>query len=450
MNKLKKILYVYILIIFLMSYSSNSQIDTSAIVKIENIVLTGKYEVEFDLNVYRMNEIWSYWANGSFQFVFDTTADYQLNPNNHSITYLPGSSDLNISTMASVTGLPTDGYLITPRIIGSKFSITVAGPDSLNLCFKVPKDTPLKIGRFRIENKIPVTPPTHFKWLSPYTYYQALAYKTTLDSVLLPDLFRYVVQDNIELYDDKHRVDYIAESDNYKTIIKNFKAEYMGSLLVRLTWETESENFNEGFVVKRSDSWIQGTDSTKIPYDIIVGSYREKPFFEQLIGLGTSRRGRKYEMWDTVPYRGINYCYKLFNQQKYLDTLSPNAISCITTPNSVIRDAMALENPFNYSTTIKFWYEDDVQVDMRVYDLKGGLVESLLNGATYVYYGKQKDIPGSITDNEIRRNLPFGEVKWTPTDLAQQGLYEVVIIGTPIKDPTVEKSMMVIKLQYVK
>jgi hypothetical protein len=450
MNKFQKILLCLLSLLIPIFAPLAAQNDTSAVVKIENIIVTGKYEVEFDVNLYRMDERWLYWANGSFQFAFDTTADYQFNANNHSITYLPGTSDLNVTTMAGVTGLPTDDYLITPRIIGSKFSLTVAGPDSIFNCYKVLKDTPLKIGRFRIENKIPSSPPTRFKWLTPYSYYQALAYKTNKDSVLLPDLFRYNSNDNIEINDEKHKVEYVAESYDPRMIIKNFHAEYMGSLLVRCTWETESEAFNEGFVVKRSDSWIQGSDSTKINYDITAGSYKDSPYYPQLIGLGTSKKGQKYEMWDTVPYRGINYCYKLFNQYKYVDTLSPNAISCIMTPNSVIRDAMALENPFNYSTTIKFWYEDDVMVDMRIYDLKGRLVEALLNSEIYKYYGKTKDLPGSITDNAIRSNLPYGEIKWTPKDLAQQGLYEVVIIGTPVKDPTVEKSVMVIKLQYVR
>ena len=235
-----------------------------------------------------MDERWLYWANGSFQFAFDTTSDYQFNLNNHSITYLPGTSDLNVTTMAGVTGLPTDDYLITPRIIGSKFSLTVAGPDSIFNCYKVRKDTPLKIGRFRIENKIPSSPPTRFKWLTPYSYYQALAYKTNKDSILLPDLFRYNTNDNIEIYDEKHKVEYVAESYDPRMIIKNFHAEYMGSLLVRCTWETESEAFNEGFVVKRSDSWIQGSDSTKINYDITYWSPR---LWKNLARKGDSRPG---------------------------------------------------------------------------------------------------------------------------------------------------------------
>src|SRR5271157_4778591 len=102
-------------------------------VDIENPVLTNKYEMEFDLNLYRNDDTWRYWANGTFQFKFANPSD-SIMPSNWIITYLPGTSDLNIFTPVGQDSLPHDSYLITPRIISGRFSITVIGPDSIQDC----------------------------------------------------------------------------------------------------------------------------------------------------------------------------------------------------------------------------------------------------------------------------------------------------------------------------
>ena len=125
------------------------------------------------------------------------------------------------------------------------------------------------------------------------------------------------------------------------------------------------------------------------------------------------------------------------------------------TPNSVVGDAAAFPNPFSNKVNIYFWFEDDVYVDMNVYDLQGKLVENLIKHTIFYfknaprYLGNPDFIKGK-EEEKSRMNKPFSHIFWNPSQYAQQGLYEVVIIGTPIKDPTVDKSVAVVKIQYVK
>lgn len=428
------IINVTIIAFFTSIFSQNISAQPRVIAKaiIMNNYLIGTNTVEFDLYLTRETDDWKYWANGTFQFDFDSLG-YSANPTLHSIELVSGSSDLDVSP---ITGqLPTTSYYITPRVFTGRFSITIAGPETYQYSKIVPLDsTGIRLGRFRIRTLDNSRPPINFKWLAPFDYYQACAFKIDEDLLIAPNIVKEYANSNIEMYDrDFRTVEYVFDkAPEPAMIIKNFKATYVGRKKVLLTWETESEAFNKGFIIARVERSFEDGDAPSLTYTDTIADYRlgYNPH-DSLIGLGTTPTGKKYYfMYDSVPYVGLEYCWELMYEDFFSTIHGKIDYDCIRIPNAVIVFAQADPNPFNNRTKITYIVSDDLYLSCFVNDLQGKLVNR-------------------IYENEYRAMGKY-DFELDSKSLAQQGLYNVVFLGIPIDDPTVEISNAVLKIQLVK
>lgn len=420
----------FVLLLILLSLPLQAQVNIFARATIDSIRLVRGNELEFVLTLSRASDNWQYFANATFAFVFDSV-NYNVSPDRHTIELIPNSSDLKIIAIPGI--LPSVSYIVTPNVLPGRFSITIAGPEDYNNCIVIAKDSAIRIGKFVIKTKDGTIPPQRLKWLEPHIYYQACAYKLDHDSLFIPNLFYAQVNDNIEMDDGlRSFVEYLSiDRPRPQTVLKYFDVEYVGLKRLRLTWETVSEAYVDGFIVVRGLRKPDNPNPQSVYYGDTVADYRRgDPQNQSLLGLGTSSVGKFYSFeFDTVAYRGLEYCYKLLYKDFY-GNLIPLAYDCERIPNSIITKATPSPNPFSVSTRIEYIVEDDVVIDAFVNDLKGREVTRLLKGA---YTPK-----GTHT------------IDFVASYNAQEGLYNVVFIAYPIDDPTVEISRAIVKLQLIR
>jgi len=251
---MKKTIYIFCVLFFLgivSNYYAFSQSQMYATIYLKDITLVQPNQLEFDLRLMRNSDKWLYWANGSFEVGFDSL-DYKITPQNLSIEVIQGTSDLDISP---ITGqIPKDNYLLTPRIFDGRISITVAGPENYTNAVQVGWDTiGVRIARFRLLSKDGSFLPRKMKWLQPYYYYQACAFKLANDSLIIPSVVIHYTDNNLEMDNELiPRVDYRVESNYDSTEIINFQAIYIGQKHVKLLWETRSESIVKGWIVARA------------------------------------------------------------------------------------------------------------------------------------------------------------------------------------------------------
>lgn len=400
-------------------------------VYIDSIQLIKPYRLEFSLLLERTSDKWQYWANGTFQIAFDS-AGFLVSPDIHTIEYIEGSSDLNVVPIPGV--LPTVSYIITPNVWPGRFSITVAGPEKYEDCIVPSLGNVIKIGRFAIESKDKsIVLPQKLTWLQPYVYYQACAYKLDQDSIFIPNLYFAFKNDNFEMDDGLNPyVKYeVLDRPKPTTLLKYFDVEYVGLKQNYIKWETLSEFNVEGFIIVRGIRMSGMSSPVDVDYKDTVADFRRPdPRSSLLFGQGTSFKGKEYSFqYDTVEYRGLEYCYKLLYEDFY-GNLITLAYDCERIPNSIITKATPSPNPFSSSTTIEYIVEDDVILDAFVNDLTGRILVKLIN---HQYTPKGKHWVDFLADFN-----------------AQEGLYNVVFIAYPIDDPTVELSRAIVKLQLIR
>lgn len=398
---------------------------------IDSIELVKPYRIEFVIKLERLSDQWKYWANGTFQFAFDSVG-FNVSPDKHTFELIPGTSDLTLLPIAGT--LPKTSYLITPNVWPNRFSITVAGPEKIDDCIVPSIGNSIRIGRFAIESKDKsLRLPEKFRWLQPYTYYQACAYKIDRDSLFIPNLYYASENDNFEMDDGVNSfVKYdVYDRNRPSMVLKYFNVEYVGLKQLALRWETQSEAYVKGFIVVRGLRLSGISSPSQVDFKDTVADFRRSDQKNlSLIGLGTSWIGREYSFeYDTVEYRGLEYCYKLLYQD-FNGNLIPLAYDCERIPNSIITKATPSPNPFSTSTKIEYIVEDDVILDAFVNDITGRILVKLID---HQYIPRGKHWVDFLADFK-----------------AQEGLYNVFFIAYPIDDPTVELSRAVVKLQLIR
>lgn len=430
----KLLIYILLSTVYFLSFRivSFAQPQKLSEVTLDSIYLSKPDELQFTLRLERVSDSWKYWVNGTFQFAFDS-AGYDVSPSRHTIELVPGSSNLNIIPIPGV--LPTISYIVTPNVLQGRFSITVAGPERFEDCIVPPLDTQgIIIGKFIIRAIDGSKLPEKLRWLEPFIYYQANAYKIDHDSLLTSSVVYASTNDNIEMDDGLNAfVGYeTREFPGLRTIVKNFNAEYIGLKRILITWETVSEAYVDGFIIVRGLRTSSISEPALVNYSDTIADYRRSdPRSAGLVGLGTSFVGRGYAFdHDTVEYRGLEYCYKLLYRD-FSGNLITAAYDCERIPNSIITKATPSPNPFSSKTNIKYIVEDDVMLDVFVSDLTGRILFYLKRGE-YVVRG------------------PHDDVNFVADYNAQEGLYNVIFIAYPIDDPTVELSRAIVKLQLIR
>ncbi|MGB9913300.1 MAG: hypothetical protein ACPLRO_08040, partial [Candidatus Kapaibacteriota bacterium] len=247
---MKKVLSFFVLVLFFVYGRLWSQGLILANAILDSVTLKTENQLELILRLERVSDQWLYFANATFQFAFDSTG-YFVSPDRHTIELVPGSSELPIISIPGI--LPTTSYIVTPNVHPGRFSITIAGPNDYSNCVVPPIGKGITIGKFIIKTKDGTIPPQKIRWLEPYIYYQACAYKIDKDSLFLPNMLQYQVNDNIEMDDGiRSFVQYsVFDRPAPKTVLKFFNADYVGLKKLRLSWETISEAYVDGFIVVR-------------------------------------------------------------------------------------------------------------------------------------------------------------------------------------------------------
>ena len=132
---------------------------------------------------------------------------------------------------------------------------------------------------------------------------------------------------------------------------------------VVLSWSTGSEIDNHSFVIERSGS-EQG-DFVEIVQVPATG------------GVGTT----EYSYVDGSVQTGHTYFYRLVDVTiyGYPTVHTDNVVSVTLTGN--FRLAQNYPNPFNPATTIRFSVATSAQTSLKIYDMGGRLVNTLVNGS---------------------------------------------------------------------
>jgi hypothetical protein len=370
--------------------------------------------LELELFVQRPSLRWERWSNGTLCFTLPDTLPIQW-------------QRLRVRLVPGTTVLDTSVYRIEPFVVwepirpGAAFTrprvgLTVLGPESFQQAQLIPWDTLIRLGRVQIFSLDGSPVLYQWSWAQPLSYYQAFAFKQLAD-----ELPWERADDNLEL-----RTEYRLQPMRVPAqAIVNFRAVYVGDRTVALRWESRSEAFNRGFTLVR---WWKPFNTEELRDSAMIADWQS---VVALRGLGTSDTGRAYEFLDAdrSKLRGEEYCYDLwstdfFGQSRYHGRV------CVAVPHSVISFAQVEPNPFSDQTTLRYVLEDRVLLSIKVYDLKGKEVQTLME----------------------RREMPRGSytLEWRTPAYASQGLYDIVLIAYPVDDPTVELSRAVVKAQLVR
>ncbi len=149
-----------------------------------------------------------------------------------------------------------------------------------------------------------------------------------------------------------------------------------GNAKVTLNWITESEVENLGFNIYRS---LYSDPPAGEQFTIIN---------DQLIpGYGNTSSKHEYQYVDRNVINGIEYWYQLEDVSYTGETSKHNKVS--TTPMGreelgMVPDDFQLfpcyPNPFNPTTNIRFNIPENAHVTLRIIDLRGNLVTTLIDG----------------------------------------------------------------------
>jgi len=142
--------------------------------------------------------------------------------------------------------------------------------------------------------------------------------------------------------------------------LNSFSASATNGSTVNLTWETATEVNNYGFDVERSSG---NSDWQKIGF---------------VAGAGNSNSPKNYSFTDN-PSGGTSFSYRL----KQIDVSgSFQYYDPVTVNLTLSKEPQLLQNspnPFNPSTTIKFYIPNTSDVSIKIYDMLGREVTTLIN-----------------------------------------------------------------------
>ena len=335
---------------------------------------------------------------------------------------------------------PLQGYISSEKIINDKISLGILGPDTYFESTLIPKNSQFLLGRYRITSLDNQYLPRMLSFVPPYSYYQAIAYKTDKDSIFDNSIIWYHTNDDIELFRDSSSVKFIVAAPAILPFVMDFfKVEYLTTLHNGITWKTKSEFNVAGYTITRAlrVSKIYNPDGLK--YDTILSWKPGLYYNSEMVGKGNSPAGNFYGQFiDSILYRNVEYCYRLYANliDEYgnigQDTLLAQA--CVPIPNAVIVEAKPTPNPFSDRTTIQYKLDDDVYLTVYVIDPTGRIVRKLNDKET-----------GQLLDNK-RQTKGIHETEFEPPPYVSVGVYEVILIAYPINDPSVELSRSIVKV----
>lgn len=247
--------------------------------------------------------------------------------------------------------LTNDDWLVTPQFL-------VDGGDTLKFWAKM-QSTSFTDSCQIFYSTTGGTPPTDYNYITTVvpTTTPAL-YEVDLSALAGQNVyiaFRYNALDQWRLYLDSVYV----ENSIVPVELTSFVANVSGNT-VKLVWKTATETNNQGFEVQRSNG----------------GDFKFVTFID---GKGTTTETQTYSYVDNGLHAG-KYFYRLkqidfdgkseFSSVVEVEILSPKEFSL----------AQNYPNPFNPSTAISFSLATDSKVTLKVFNILGQEVSTLING----------------------------------------------------------------------
>ena len=187
-----------------------------------------------------------------------------------------------------------------------------------------------------------------------------------------------------------------SASDNSLPVeLTSFTADNSRAGEITLNWVTESEIENLGFILERGAESEDGTTAEWLE----IASYITD---EALRGQGSVTYRTVYTYTDKSVEPGVTYDYRLADVS-YAGEKVYHALNVLGVAVTEIPEEFALfpayPNPFNPETVIRYQLSADSDVSLQIYDVKGQMIETLLN--------KTQD-PGFYKVNWKPNNLPSG------------------------------------------
>lgn len=421
-------------------------LDTIAVVKLTNLNKPNRESLEFDIILSKSSQKWYYFANSTFHVVFPE----QYNINLNDIDIILQKTDLPISAQTGYE-YPSSGYFIQPFTINNMLSISFLGPNTYNKSQYFAVDTSKLLGRFRITSKIGQFIPEMLEWKTPTRYFQAIAYKTEIDSVILENIIWYHSDDNIEMQDGVRNIVVFENptKPSYETVLKDFIVQYDRVRNTKFQWIMKSEYNVYGYTVAKALKVDLTIDETSLNYDTVASCMPGSSYFNPaFISQGNAQNiDHIYGIFnDSVRYRSVQYCYNLYAH--FIDemgNITPPvllATRCPYIPNAVIVEAEMVD-PKNYpaaiaAPTLRYKLDDDCYVTGYIIDAVGKTVEILTVGQ----------------NQEIMKNLRMvrGEYvsSYTPPPWVANGYYQFIIQAIPIDDNSVEISSTIVPFYLIR
>lgn len=175
------------------------------------------------------------------------------------------------------------------------------------------------------------------------------------------------VIDNVRIYNralSDEEIRLIFDEGSTPVELSSFTAETADGSIV-LNWTTQSETENYGFHVYRSNS--RDSDYEKITSEIIPGR-------------GNSDQAYTYALTDYSVLAGNTYYYKLADVDfsGNMKFHGPIVVSLTMQPEKYAL-SQNYPNPFNPETTINFSLEKPGKVSLKIFNLQGKLVQTLVD-----------------------------------------------------------------------
>jgi hypothetical protein len=301
---------------------------------------------------------------------------------------------------------------------------------------------PTFIGKFKLKStkgNLPKGDSTglHIQWCKPYSYYQAIAYKTDKVENKI-DSTEIVPDDNYDFGDSPTSkgivfLDDVTPQPSMKLIY--FNVRYIGGFRTSINWEMASEKDNNGYLLTRAVLPFGKRDYSKSNFTDTLAYYvrgTDPNYLRDTAvrGKGTTVRKTNYSWpYDTVKFRGQNYVYKL-SYRNFNDSIVDLTTTPLLVPNATIESAQANPNPFERQTSIEYTVNDNVNLTAKVYDLNGKLVKT-------------------IFENQFTR-IGSHTMDLSMPEFATQGLYDLRFIANPINDESVEDSRASVRLTMIR
>lgn len=161
--------------------------------------------------------------------------------------------------------------------------------------------------------------------------------------------------------------------------------------VVMIRWSSCNEVDNLGYIIERNDGFWR-----------TIASYETDP---TLCSQGNTSSQQEYQYIDNDVHPGETYIYRLSDVSMHGEITHhpPLTVTLMALPNEAIMEK-AHPNPFNPRTLIRYSLNNDTEVTLSIYDIRGRLVSILhesyqVEGSYQVYWNGE---------NSIGQKMPSG------------------------------------------